>query len=272
MQNIDKLLNIMRALRDPVSGCPWDLQQDFRSIAAWTLEEAYEVLDAINSEDYEELRDELGDLLFQVIYHAQMASEQGKFDFIQVVDSINDKLIRRHPHVFGEEMIDNAEEQSRRWDRIKREEKGVSKTASPNSMLAGISLHQPAMRRAEKLQQKAATIGFDWETIKPVFAKVREELTELEQAIQDPDRQQEKILNECGDLMFVIVNLARKLGINPELALGRANSKFIRRFMYIEEQLAATGITLEDATLEKMDSLWDEAKKLEQEDFRFQGL
>jgi len=272
MQNIEKLLNIMRALRDPVSGCPWDLQQDFRSIAAWTLEEAYEVLEAINLDDYDELRDELGDLLFQVIYHAQMASEQGKFDFFQVVDRINDKLIRRHPHVFGEEKINNAEEQSRRWDRIKTEEKDVTKEVNANSLLAGISLHQPAMRSAEKLQLKAATVGFDWETVQPVFAKVREELTELEQAIKDPDRQQEVVMNECGDLMFVMINLARKLYINPELALGRANNKFIRRFKYIEEQLAASGITLEDATLEKMDSLWDEAKKLEQEDYQFQGL
>ena len=261
MENLDKLLGVMRALRDPETGCPWDLQQDFNSIAAWTLEEAYEVLEAINRQDDQELCNELGDLLFQVVYHAQMASEKGAFDFSDVVNGIHDKLVRRHPHVFADESVANAGEQSRRWEQIKIDEKGPGHNRS--GLLGDVAVHQPAMRRAEKLQQKAATAGFDWDNPQPVFAKVREELDELEQALQDRDASPDRIMDECGDLMFVMINLARKLGINPELALGRANEKFIRRFAYIEEQLLARGISPEEASLELMDSLWDEAKAAE---------
>ncbi len=266
---IEQLLNIMKALRDPQGGCPWDLQQDFDSIAGWTLEEVYEVLEAIQQRDREALRDELGDLLFQVVYHARMAEEQGWFDFAGVVEGINDKLVRRHPHVFSDEQVDTAEEQSRRWHRIKSGERADK---AMGGLLAGVSRHQPSMRRAEKLQMKAAAVGFDWESLAPVFAKVREELAELEQAVSGTGANADAIRDECGDLMFVMVNLARKLDINPELALGRANEKFTRRFAYIETQLAAAGITPEEATLEQMDRLWDEAKTIEAEQPSAQGL
>lgn len=253
----------MDALRDPENGCPWDLQQDFDSIAGWTLEEAYEVLDAIRRRDMTALRDELGDLLFQVVYHARMAGETGDFDFSDVVEAINDKLVRRHPHVFGDESVANAEEQSRRWHDIKASEQ-PDRAVSSGGLLDDVARHQPALRRAEKLQMKAATVGFDWDDLQPVFAKVREELDELSHEVEQGVDQQ-RINEECGDLLFAMVNLARKLKVNPELALGKANDKFLERFGYIEKRLEETGSSLDAATLEDMDRYWDEAKKKEME-------
>lgn len=260
--NMEKLLEIMRALRDPRDGCPWDLEQDFKSIAAWTLEETYEVLEAINLEDMQALRDELGDLLFQVVYHAQMADEAGEFDFNDVVAGITGKLLRRHPHVFGDETVSSASEQSRRWHHIKTAEQGNSAERSSSGMLDDVAVSQPAMRRAEKLQQKAATVGFDWDDPQPVFAKVREELAELQKEVEEGAAEY-RLLDESGDLLFAMINLMRKLGINPELALGRANNKFIRRFGYIENELEKSGTTLDEAKLELMDRLWDAAKQQE---------
>ncbi len=257
MQNIESLLHIMRALRDPDSGCPWDLEQDFKSISAWTLEEAYEVIDAISHDDANQLCHELGDLLFQIVYHAQMAQEQGWFDFEDVVEQINRKLIRRHPHVFADEQVETAEQQSRRWDEIKQSEQT---TGENNPVLTGVGKAQPALRKAEKLQMQAAKYGFDWKELTPVFTKVREELDELEEEVAATRPDPEKMLDECGDCFFVLVNLARKLSVNPEIALARANEKFIRRFSYVESVLQKQGRSLDDASLEEMDSLWNQAK------------
>ncbi|MCG8325847.1 MAG: nucleoside triphosphate pyrophosphohydrolase [Thiotrichales bacterium] len=272
MQNIEKLLTIMRALRDPDSGCPWDLEQDFKSIVAWTLEEAYEVQEAINTGDHRALCHELGDLLFQVVYHAQMASEAGAFDFSDVVDSINDKLVRRHPHVFGDEVVSDARDQSRSWQRIKHSEQDETDDDTGPGLLANISLHQPAMRRAEKLQLRAAAVGFDWPDHAPVLDKIREELGELEEAVAGETAGSDKVIDECGDLLFVMINLIRKLSVNPELALARANNKFVRRFSYIEQQLNEEGTALEDAGLERMDALWNAAKQRESATDNGQGL
>jgi MazG family protein len=255
---IETLLAIMAKLRDPDGGCPWDLEQDFASIAPYTVEEAYEVADAIERGDMEELRDELGDLLLQVVFHAQMANEQGAFDFSGVVRAISEKMIRRHPHVFGDEGQRSAGEVKGRWEEIKAAEK-AAKGAAQTSILDDVPLALPALARAVKLQNRAARVGFDWPDTSQVIDKLNEEMLELSAEVAkggDADR----LEDEMGDLLFVYANLARHMKIDPEAALRRANAKFRRRFGRIEEKLAAQGQKPEDSTLQEMDALWNEAK------------
>ncbi|MBX3447118.1 MAG: nucleoside triphosphate pyrophosphohydrolase [Parvibaculaceae bacterium] len=260
---IDRLLAIMARLRDPQGGCPWDLEQDFASIAPYTIEEAYEVADAIERGDMDDLKDELGDLLLQVVFHARMAEEAGLFAFDDVADAISTKMIRRHPHVFGNEGERTAGEVKARWDEIKAQEK-AAKGAVQASILDDVPFALPALVRAVKLQNRAARVGFDWPETSLVIDKLNEEMLELSAEIAkggDPDR----LEDEMGDLLFVYANLARHMKIDPEAALRRANAKFRRRFGRIEEMLAAAGKRPEDSTLEEMDALWNEAKREERE-------
>ena len=254
---IDRLLEIMVRLRNPVSGCPWDLQQDFRSIAPHTLEEAYEVTDAIERGDLESLRDELGDLLFQVAFHAQLASERGAFGFDDVVDAICDKLTRRHPNVFGGVPVADASEQSRVWERLKAEERRAQGQGS--GVLAGIPVALPALSRARKLGRRAADAGFDWPDASGPRAKIDEELAELDGVIV-AGRNAARLEAELGDLLFSVVNLARHLDVDPETALRRANERFERRYAHLEQALAARGIEPGAAALELLDRLWIDAK------------
>ena len=255
---LPRILEIMRRLRDPETCCPWDIEQDFASIAPYTIEEAYEVADAIERGNLPDLRDELGDLLLQTVYHAQMAEEQGAFAFQDVVKSISDKMVHRHPHVFGEESRDkSAEQQIADWEKIKAAERSATST----SVLDGVTVGLPALTRAVKLQNRAARVGFDWPDASHVIDKIIEESRELEQArdTETPERMEE----EFGDLLFVIANLARHLKIDPEKSLRSANAKFIRRFNMIEAELAAKGKTPDQSNLEEMDTLWDLAKAQE---------
>ena len=264
-RDIGRLLEIMAALRTPGTGCPWDLQQNFATIAPYTLEEAYEVADAIERGDMADLRDELGDLLLQVVFHARMAEEQGAFDFGGVVDAITTKLIRRHPHVFGDLRGASAEDVKGLWDRIKAEEKAerAAPSASPTDTgaLAGVPVAMTALTRALKLQDKAGKVGFDWNDPMAVLSKIREECDEIEDEISAGDRH--KAAAEVGDLLFAVVNLARHLDADPETILREANRKFARRFGSIEQALAAQGKRPQDATLAEMDAFWDEAKAAE---------
>lgn len=259
---IDALLAIMAKLRSPEGGCPWDLEQNFATIAPYTIEEAYEVADAIEQGDMGELRDELGDLLFQVVFHAQMASEAGSFTFEDVVRAICEKMIRRHPHVFGDETARSAGAVKGRWEEIKAEEKAARGKPARESVLDDVPLALPALTRAVKLQARAARVGFDWPSTAEVLDKLNEEMLELsEELTKGGDR--DRIEDEFGDLLFVYANLARHLKIDPEAALRRTNAKFRRRFGRIEEKLAAKGISPEQSTLEEMDALWNEAKREE---------
>ena len=263
LSRIDALLAIMARLRDPEGGCPWDLEQNFETIAPYTIEEAYEVADAIEQGDMAELRDELGDLLFQVVFHARMAEELKAFDFNDVVRAICEKMIRRHPHVFGDEEQREAGAVKGRWEEIKAEEK-AAKQKKLESILDDVPLSLPALTRAVKLQNRAARVGFDWPDTSLVIDKLNEEMLELSTELAqggDADR----IEDEMGDLLFVYANLARHLKVDPEKALRRANAKFRRRFGRIEEKLAAEGRKPEDSTLEEMDALWDEAKREERQ-------
>ncbi len=268
-RDISRLLEIMAALRTPVTGCPWDLEQNFATIVPYTIEEAYEVADAIARGDFEDLREELGDLLLQVVYHARMAEEQNAFAFGDVVEAITRKLIRRHPHVFADKdgNISPAGVKSA-WERIKAEEKAERAARRPpeetthHSLLADIKAGQPALTRAMELQRKASTVGFDWNDPRAVLAKIREEADEIEAALDNGNP--EELADETGDLLFALVNLARHVGADPETALRGTNAKFERRFAYIERALAAKGRSLEDATLEEMDALWNEAKAAQQ--------
>ncbi len=261
MNHTRALLDIMARLRHPETGCAWDLRQDFASLAPYTLEEAYEVADAIERGDMADLREELGDLLLQVVFHARIAEEQGLFGFEQVAAAIGDKLIRRHPHVFAEvEFATDAERQAF-WEAAKEQERREKAGQTPpESVLHGMAHNQPALMIAQKLQERAARNGFDWPDVAPVLAKVREELDELEQAWQEGDRPH--IEEEMGDLLFVTTCLARHLGVDAESALRQGNRKFIRRFQHIERQLAHRGKTLQDSHLAEMDQFWDEAKAL----------
>lgn len=257
MNEMQRLLEIMARLRDPERGCPWDLKQSFESIAPYTLEEAYEVADAIERGDRAALREELGDLLLQVVYHARMAEEQGWFAFSEVAGSIGEKLVARHPHVFGEVQIRDAEDQSRDWETRKAHERASKEGAGA---LAGVPLNLPALTRAEKLQKRAARVGFDWPALPPVFAKIREELCELEREI-DAAASPERVRDELGDILFAVANLARKLKLDPEQALRGTNRKFERRFAHVEARLGERGATPEQSTLEEMDAFWEEAKR-----------
>lgn len=256
---IDELLAIMEKLRDPKHGCPWDVQQRFETIAPYTIEEAYEVADAIEQGDPQKLRDELGDLLLQVVFHAQMAREAGHFEFEDAVRAICDKMRRRHPHVFGEERIASAEEQTRAWESHKARERTEAGTDA--SLLGDIPLGLPALTRAAKLGKRAAGVGFDWPDWRGAREKVSEELTELDDAIEQAQAHG-RISAEIGDLLFAIVNLSRHLGIDPEAALRASNGRFGRRFKYIEDQVREGGRSLRELDLVALEALWNEAKKV----------
>jgi ATP diphosphatase len=267
-RDISRLLEIMAALRTPVTGCPWDLEQDFATIAPYTIEEAYEVVDAIARGDLDDLKDELGDLLLQVVFHSQMAEEQNAFAFGDVVEAITRKMIRRHPHVFADNNGKLAPSHVKElWDQIKAEEKAERAARRPQqpaehkSLLSGVKAGQPALTRAMELQRKASTVGFDWNDPRAVLHKIREEADEIEAALDGGDA--EELAAETGDLLFALVNLARHVGADPEAALRGTNAKFERRFAYIERTLAAKGRSLEDASLEETDALWNEAKETE---------
>jgi len=262
-RDIGRLLAIMAALRTPKTGCPWDLEQNFATIAPYTLEEAYEVADAIAREDLTDLKEELGDLLLQVVFHARMAEELGAFDFGDVVEAIASKLIRRHPHVFGDEGPQTPHAVEGLWERIKAQEKQMKATrggAEPAGALAGVPIALPALTRALKLQTKASAVGFDWNDPRAVLHKIREEADEIEAAL---DGNAADAAGEVGDLLFATVNLARHLRADPEAVLRGTNQKFERRFAAIEHALAAKGKKPQDATLAEMDALWDEAKARE---------
>ena len=261
-REIGRLIEIMAALRTRGSGCPWDLQQTFATIVPFTLEEAYEVADAVERGDFADLRDELGDLLLQVVFHARMAEEEGRFDFGGVVEAITAKLIRRHPHVFADARDLSPEEVKALWGQIKAEEKRArAGAAAPGGVLSGVPLALPALTRALKLQEKAGKVGFDWAEARAVLAKLREELDEIETEIAAGDA--EAAAGEVGDLLFAVVNLARHLAIDPEAALRGTSAKFERRFGHIEARLAAGGRAPASASLEEMEALWVEAKRAE---------
>lgn len=255
---IDRLIQIMVRLRDPDGGCPWDVDQTFATIAPYTIEEAYEVADAIERGDLDELKGELGDLLFQVVFHARMAEEQGLFAFDDVANAISDKLIRRHPHVFGDEAQRSAAEQTVAWEEIKAAER---KARAKHGVLDDVPVGLPALTRAAKLTKRAGRVGFDWPSTDEVFDKLHEEVAELRAEIAAGDR--EKAREEMGDLLFVVANLARKLDVEPEDALRAANAKFARRFAFIEAELAKDGRTPDQSDLVEMDALWNAAKALE---------
>ncbi len=260
-RDIFRLIEIMAALRTPGSGCPWDLEQNFRTIAPYTLEEAYEVADAIARDDLVGLKDELGDLLLQVVFHARMAQEQGAFDFADVVETITKKLIRRHPHVFADADGKTAKDVEGLWERIKAAEKAERGEEAKNGALTGVPVALPALTRALKLQDKAGRVGFDWNDPRAVLAKIREEADEIEAELDRGDKGRTAI--EVGDLLFAVVNLARHLDADPEGVLRETNLKFERRFAAIERALAAQGKTPKDASLAEMNKLWDEAKAAE---------
>ncbi|MCK1477799.1 nucleoside triphosphate pyrophosphohydrolase [Bradyrhizobium sp. 197] len=264
-RDISRLIEIMAALRTPVTGCPWDLEQNFATIAPYTIEEAYEVVEAIGRGDLDDLCEELGDLLLQVVFHARMAEEQNAFAFGDVVEAITRKMIRRHPHVFVDKDGNLASSHVKEvWDRIKAEEKAERAARRPpeeishKSLMSGVKAGQPALTRAMELQRKASTVGFDWNDPRAVLAKIREEADEIEAALDRNDKHE--IAEETGDLMFALVNLARHVDADPEAALRATNAKFERRFAYIERALEAQGRALEQASLEEMDALWNAAK------------
>ena len=269
--DIARLRDIMRQLRTPVTGCPWDIEQTFDTIAPYTIEEAYEVADAIERGDMDDLVDELGDLLLQVVFHSQIAEESEIFAFEDVVEAISKKMMRRHPHVFGSEDARSAGAVKGLWERIKSQESKEKRTRSQENgvaerVLDGVPNALPALSRAVKLQKKAARVGFDWPEIQPVLDKIREEIDELEEACSNKSRDEvagPEMAEEIGDLMFAIANLARHLGLEPEAALHGANNKFIRRFNHIEDTMTFNDQNLESASLDEMDALWNEAKALE---------
>lgn len=258
---MDRLIAIMAWLRHPERGCPWDREQNFTSIAPYTIEEAYEVADAINRRDMTDLREELGDLLLQVVYHARMAEEEGAFAFPDVAAAINRKMIDRHPHVFGSESVRDATAQTAAWEATKAAER-ASKASPEGSVLDGVALALPALQRAEKLQKRAARVGFDWGAPGPVIDKIEEEIGEVRAEIA-AGAPAERLTDEIGDVLFAVTNLARHLQIDPEAALRATNDKFTRRFRHVERALKAQGRSPETASLEEMEALWVEAKRTE---------
>ncbi len=258
MTPISRLLDVMARLRDPDHGCPWDVEQTFATIAPYTIEEAYEVAEAIADEDWPALCDELGDLLFQVVFYAQMAREREIFDFDDIATGVADKMVRRHPHVFGDEDIDSAAAQTLAWEAHKAAERRA-KAGGAESVLDGIARGFPALTRARKLQARAARVGFDWPDPSPVIDKIKEEIDEFCAELA-ADAPRERLADEIGDLLFACVNLARHAEIDPEAALNQANAKFERRFRRIEALLADEGRRPDEATLDEMDALWDRAK------------
>ncbi|KJY85472.1 nucleoside triphosphate hydrolase [Vibrio galatheae] len=261
---IEQLEQIMAQLRDPEGGCPWDLKQSFDTIVPHTIEETYEVVDAIHNRDWPNLKEELGDLLFQVIFYSQLAKEQNLFDFSEVVESVNEKLTRRHPHVFSDVEFESDEQINANWEAEKAKEKAqIGKTEQ--SILDSIPNSLPALSRATKIQKKCAQFGFDWDSIGPVVDKVHEEIEEvMDEALQvSPD--EEKVELELGDLLFACVNLARHLGANPEAALSKANLKFSRRFRAVEQHVAQAGRELGGCTLDQLEEYWQQVKRQEPE-------
>ncbi|MDP1750565.1 MAG: nucleoside triphosphate pyrophosphohydrolase [Reyranella sp.] len=257
---VARLLAVMAWLRDRQHGCPWDIDQTFQTIAPYTIEEAYEVADAIERADLPALKEELGDLLLQVVYHAQIASESKAFGFNDVAAAIADKMVDRHPHVFGDARIDTAEDQSVSWEARKAAERAAKQTAEPAGALDGIARALPALLRAEKIQKRAARVGFDWKETAPVIDKIEEELGELRIEIKAGTVDQARLTDELGDVLFAVANLARHCKVDPEAALRATNDKFERRFGYIERRLADQGRKPADATLDEMEALWQEAK------------
>lgn len=255
---IERLLSVMARLRDPDTGCPWDVEQSFATIAPYTIEEAYEVADAIQRSDMDDLREELGDLLFQVVFHSQMAQEAGAFRFEDVAAGMADKMVRRHPHVFGDADERDAASQTVAWEAQKAAER-AEKLKDDLSVLANVPLALPALTRCEKLMKRAARVGFDWPNLDGVFAKIEEELAEVREAIDEADKAH--ISEEIGDLLATVVNLARKLEIDPEDAMRTANAKFERRFRAVEQKLAARHSSVDEADLAAMEALWLEAKQ-----------
>ena len=266
-ERIETLLAVMARLRDPERGCPWDVKQDFASIATYTIEEAYEVAEAIDRGDLGDLKDELGDLLLQVVFHAQMANEQGAFGFADVVAAINDKMIRRHPHVFGDASVEDADAQTAVWERMKAAERAANRRDSdaPPSALDDVPKALPEWQRALKLQKRGANVGYDWPNATPVIAKLEEELEEVREALAMPPspERQDAVEDEIGDLLFVAMNLARKAKVDPGTALRRANAKYERRFRQMEALARAQGREFSALSLEEQSALWNEAKRIE---------
>ncbi len=261
MSGLDRLLEVMRRLRDPATGCPWDIEQRFATIAPYTIEEAYEVADAIEREDWDALPGEIGDLLLQVVYYTQMGSEAGRFDFDAVANGIADKMIARHPHVFGDEEVAGSASLRTIWEERKAAER-AAKPDGDGSLLADVPLGFPALTRALKLQKRAARAGFDWGDARPILAKLREEIAELEEALDGGAPVAEQEL-ELGDLLFTVVNLARHLELDPEAALRATNAKFERRFRSIEAAVATSGRAVADTGLDELEALWEAAKAAE---------
>jgi ATP diphosphatase len=261
-RDISRLVEIMAALRDKEDGCPWDIEQTFATIVPYTIEEAYEVADAIARADMGDLRDELGDLLLQVVYHARMAEETGAFAFPDVVESITAKLIRRYPHVFGDADPRAAGAAKGFWEKAKAAEREARGEPASAGVLDGVPVAVPALMRALKLQEKASTVGFDWNDPRAVLAKIREEADEIERELEADADSAERLADEVGDLLFAVTNLARHLKVDPEHALGRTNVKFVRRFKAIEDLLAARGRTPAQSNLDEMEELWQKAKSV----------
>ena len=265
MRELERLLQIMTDLRNPDGGCPWDVKQSFESIAAYTVEEAYEVADAIERNDMDDLKNELGDLLFQVVFHAQMASEKNQFEFVDVVNEINNKLIRRHPHVFSDDKTTDEAKLNEDWEKHKKKERAEKSSSEKGDQVAGyldgVAAAMPALRWSEKLQKRAASHGFDWDNIQPVFNKINEEIDELKAEIVIEDNQ-ERITDEMGDILFASVNLSRHLGVNPEQALRDSNRKFITRFEVVEQLLCEDGKQMEDCSVAVLEDYWQKAKNL----------
>lgn len=259
---MEKLLDIMTKLRDPQSGCPWDLKQDFKSIVPHTLEEAYEVAETIEAENYSELKEELGDLLFQVVFYSQLGKEQNHFEFDDIVAAICEKLIRRHPHIFSDKTFNSDEEVNANWEAEKAKER-EQKANEPVSLLENVPHNLPSLSRAKKLQKRCATVGFEWPDVQGALAKVKEEIDEVEAEIEKADVDHDAIGEELGDLFFAMVNVTRYLKHDPETIVRAANRKFERRFKQVEAMTTQAGRTLEDSTLEQMDDLWEAVKHKE---------
>ncbi|MFS2225411.1 nucleoside triphosphate pyrophosphohydrolase [Pantoea sp. B65] len=257
MNALDRLLGIMKTLRDPQNGCSWDRQQSYATIAPYTLEETYEVLDAIQREDFSDLRDELGDLLFQIVFYAQMASEEGRFNFDDICHAISDKMERRHPHIFGDATVANSEQRRGIWERTKSAERAGKQQ---HSALDDIPDALPALMKADKIQKRCSAVGFDWNSLGPVLAKVYEEIDEVMDEAQQAVVDEDKLEEEIGDLLFATVNLSRHLGKKAETALQKANRKFERRFRQVEQIIAAQGLAIGEATLEQMEAAWQQVK------------
>jgi len=262
LEQLDRIIDIMRRLRDPETGCPWDVEQDFSTIAPYTIEEAYEVADAVQRGNTDDIRDELGDLLLQVVFQSRIAEEAGLFTLADVARSISDKMVDRHPHVFGDEDRPQVEEQSGRWEAIKAAERASrGKTGVLDDVAAGL----PPMLRAMKLQKRAARVGFDWTQMDDIIAKLHEETDELRSEVTREQVNQDRVIDEVGDVLFVAVNLARRAGVDPETALMGCNSKFEQRFRYIENESEKNGNSIQDMSLDQMEALWQQAKSVKRD-------